>query len=234
MNDSAPVTLLADRAVLRVAGDDPRGFLQGLLTNDVAGALPVAAALLSPQGKVIVDMIVWGDPAGGDDLLIDVEARVADDLVKRLTRYRLRRALTIARDPALGVHWSPAEGGAEGGERDPRDPALGQRWLGDAAGVDASAAFRAHRLRCGVVEGTAELGVDTTLWLEANARQQHAVDFTKGCYIGQENTARMHYRDKVRRELAVVPIAQAGDTARATYPDLGVAVVSRPLASVTP
>lgn len=233
MNDSAPVTLLADRAVLRVAGDDPRGFLQGLLTNDVAGALPVAAALLSPQGKVIVDMIVWGDPAGGD-LLIDVEARAADDLVKRLTRYRLRRALTIAPDPALGVHWSPAEGWAGGGERDPRDPALGQRWLGDAAGVDASATFRAHRLRCGVVEGADELGVDTTLWLEANARQQHAVDFTKGCYIGQENTARMHYRDKVRRELAVVPIAQAGDTARATYPDLGVAVVSVPLASVTP
>src|ERR1041385_7790598 len=96
-------TTLNDRAIILVSGEDVRGFLQGLVTSDVAGALPVWTGLLTPQGKCLFDFIVWAD---GDDLLVDCEADAADDLIKRLTIYRLRRPITIQRDPLLAVHWS--------------------------------------------------------------------------------------------------------------------------------
>src|SRR3569623_1886268 len=108
-------TWLSDRTLIRIAGDDPRDFLQGLVTSDMRGALPVWAGLLSPQGKALFDFFVWGD---GDALLIDCEAAVADALMRRLTMYRLRRAITIEPAPG-GVHWSP-EGDA--GVPDPRLP----------------------------------------------------------------------------------------------------------------
>src|SRR3954471_17807725 len=116
-------TTLTDRAVVRLSGEDVRGFLQGLVTSDVTGELPVWAGLLTPQGKCLFDFIVWSD---GDDLLLDSEAEAADDLIKRLTIYRLRRAIRIERDASMAVHWS-AQGG-EGGA-DPRLPELGRRWL---------------------------------------------------------------------------------------------------------
>ena len=216
-------TTLIDRALIRLSGEDVRGFLQGLITSDVLGDLPVWAGLLTPQGKALFDFLVWAD---GDDLLIDCERDSAGDLAKRLTLYRLRRPISIAREETLCVHWA-AEGA--GGVADPRSPALGRRWLAPASG-DAGAAelYRAHRLSLGIVEGLAELGSDKTLWLECNARAQNGVSFTKGCYVGQENTARMHHRDKVNRELAVV-VAETdpGAAARIWYAPLKLAVVQR-------
>ena len=120
-------TTLTDRAIVRLSGEDAHGFLQGLLTNDVAGELPVWAGLLTPQGKCLFDYIVWAD---GEDLLLDCEADAADDLVKRLTIYRLRRPIVMDRDDSLAVHWSAA---GDEGVPDPRFPALGRRWLGPAA-----------------------------------------------------------------------------------------------------
>src|SRR5256885_15080906 len=115
-------TTLTDRAVVRLSGDDVRGFLQGLVTSDVAGPPPVWAGLLTPQGKCLFDFIVWSD---GDDLLLDCESEAADDLINRLTIYRLRRAIRIERDPSLAVHWSSIAGETP----DPRLPELGNRWL---------------------------------------------------------------------------------------------------------
>src|SRR3982751_182848 len=143
-------TTLTDRAVVRLSGEDVRGFLQGLVTSDVTGELPVWAGLLTPQGKCLFDFFVWAD---GDDLLLDCEADAADDLVKRLSIYRLRRPITIARDPALAVHWSK-DGGDE--VPDPRFAALGPRWLG--APAESAIGWLEHRLRLGVCEGRAELG----------------------------------------------------------------------------
>jgi tRNA-modifying protein YgfZ len=197
-------TTLIDRAVIRLSGEDVRGFLQGLVTNDTAGVLPVWAGLLTPQGKVLFDFILWDD---GDDVLIDCEADQADALIKRLSMYRLRRAITIARDPSLGVHWSLGQP-TEAAREDPRLPGLGWRWLAPATDGDASADWRAHRLSLGVAEGVAELGQDKILWLEANAAELNGVSFTKGCYVGQENTARMNYRQKVNRRLFVLPDGQ--------------------------
>lgn len=209
-------TTLIDRAVIRLSGEDVRGFLQGLVTNDTAGALPAWAALLSPQGKALFDFILWADD---DDVLIDCEADQADVIVRRLSMYRLRRKIAIARDEALAVHWS-LEGD---GPLDPRLPALGHRWIAPATG--AAEGWKAHRLSLGVTEGVAELGSDKILWLECNAAELNGVSFTKGCYVGQENTARMNYRQKVNRRLVVIKTdVDPGDAAMVYHPELGLAV----------
>ncbi|QIG53309.1 folate-binding protein YgfZ [Altererythrobacter sp. BO-6] len=217
-------TRLNNRAVIRLSAldesEDVRSFLQGLVTNDVTGALPAYAALLSAQGKAMFDFLVW---AGGDDLLLDCEADAADELVKRLSLYRLRRKIAIGRDEALAVHWSTDA--QEGASPDPRLPQLGWRWLApaDPADESADAAWLAHRLALGVPEGRAELG--DILWLETNAAELNGVSFTKGCYVGQENTARMNWRQKVNRRLVVVPLAQSEEKRRKiAYPELGSAV----------
>lgn len=212
-------TWLSDRALIRIAGDDPRDFLQGLVTSDMSGPLPVWAGLLSPQGKALFDFIIWPD---GDALLIDCEAAVAEALTRRLAMYRLRRAITIEAVPG-GVHWAPD--GNEG-LPDPRLPELGRRWLGEAAGERATGWLK-HRLSLGVTEGRAELGDGETLWLETNAGELNGVSFTKGCYVGQENTARMHHRAKVNRRLVVAPLSEPGDRTRVRYPDLGLMVELR-------
>lgn len=214
-------TTLIDRAVIRLSGEDVRGFLQGLVTNDVSGDLPVWAGLLTPQGKALFDFIVWPDfENDGHDLLIDCEAAQADALVRRLSIYRLRRPIRIERTD-LAVHWS-VDG--DTGVPDPRLAALGHRWIGPAD--EPADGWLAHRLSLGVTEGVAELGQDKTLWLECKARAFNGVSFTKGCYVGQENTARMHHRSKVNRQLAVVLMPEdPGDSARAWYSDLGLAVV---------
>ncbi len=190
-------TMLSDRALIRLSGDDVRGFVQGLVTNNVLGDLPVWAGLLTPQGKALFDFFIWAD---GEDLLIDCEADQAEALIKRLTIYRLRRAITIRREEHLAVHWAPR---GEAGVPDPRLAALGRRWIAPPAAPVSG--YHAHRLSLGVAEGVAELGQDKTLWLEANARELNGVSFTKGCYVGQENTARMNYRQKVNRRLFVLP-----------------------------
>jgi folate-binding protein YgfZ len=229
-------TTLIDRAVLRLAGEDVRGFLQGLVTHDLAllsPDRPLWAGLLTPQGKALFDFILWAD---GADVLIDCEAEAAEDLARRLTLYRLRRKIVIERDENLAVHWQPcspplsaAAGGDEGpGNKDvfdPRLPELGARWLAPAS--EPVEAWLPHRLSLGVTEGRAELGSDKTLWLECNAAELNGVSFTKGCYVGQENTARMNYRAKVNRRLVVVPAAAAGERTRILYPELGLAVEHR-------
>ena len=207
-------TTLTDRAVIRLSGEDVRGFVQGLVTSDVMGPLPVWAGLLTPQGKCLFDFIIWDD---GDDLLLDCEAEAADDLIKRLSIYRLRRPIRIERESSLAVHWSP-EG--EAGARDPRLTELGRRWLGPAD--EPVTGWLKHRLSLGVTEGRGELG--DILWLECNAAELNGVSFTKGCFVGQENTARMNWRQKVGRRLFVVT-GGGGDRSRIEYPALDRSVV---------
>ena len=221
-----PAPRLFDRSVIRLSpteeGEDVRSFLQGLVTQDTSAELPLWGGLLTPQGKALFDFFLWADEA---DILIDCEAEQAEALVRRLSMYRLRRKIGIAVDPALGVFWGAA---AERGVPDPRLAGLGVRWIAPVFDDDAdvSAFYRNHRLSLGVTEGVAELGIDATLWLEANAAELNGVSFTKGCYVGQENTARMNWRQKVNRRLLVVPLAKADPKRlRIAYPDLGVAVV---------
>ena len=219
-------TRLFSRALVRLtspdSSDDVAAFLQGLTTNDVCSELPVWTALLTPQGKVLFDFLVW---PSGDDLLLDCEASAAVDLIRRLSLYRLRRKITIERDETLGVYWQ-AEAG-DGGAPDPRHADLGQRWIHPVSTDDVSAdeAWTAHRLKLGIPEGREELGNGEILWLECNAAELNGVSFSKGCYVGQENTARMNWRSKVNRRLIVVPIEKSDPSrCKASYPALGLAI----------
>ena len=208
-------TTLTDRAIVRLSGEDVRGFLNGLVTNEVTGELPVWAGLLTPQGKCLFDFLVWAD---GEDLLLDCQAEAADDLIKRLGVYRLRRAIAIARDDSVAVHWARD---GDIGVIDPRLDALGQRWLGPVS--EPATGWLAHRLHLGVCEGRAEL--TDLLWLECNAAELNGVSFTKGCFVGQENTARMNWRAKVNRRLFVVEGGGDPTRTRAEYPDVGLSVI---------
>jgi folate-binding protein YgfZ len=225
---------LADRTVIRLSsteeGEDVRAFLQGLVTQDMNGTLLVWTGLLSPQGKALFDFFIWDD---GNDILIDCEVQQSEALVRRLSLYRLRRKIAIAADSSLAVHWSENAPDADLGllsNPDPRHPLLGYRWLSAATDPigDASDSYRAHRLALGITEGIAELGIDQTLWLECNAAELNGVSFNKGCYVGQENTARMNWRQKINRRLVVVPIADANPKRqRIAYPEFGLSVEHR-------
>lgn len=163
---------------------------------------------------MLFDFIVWAD---SEDLLIDCETEQADALIKRLSLYRLRRPITIARDDGVAVHWAL---NAPGKPLDPRLATLGHRWIAPA--TTPALGWHGHRLSLGVTEGSSELGQDRTLWLEANAAELNGVSFTKGCYVGQENTARMNWRQKVNRRLFVMP---DGSVERRHVDDPGDAIV---------
>ena len=225
-------TTLTDRTLIRISGEEAKSFLQGLLTRDVLTLKPGEprwSGLLTPQGKALFDFILWGD---GEDVLIDCESAQADALARRLTLYRLRRRVTIAREEGLAVHWAID---AADKPLDPRLPLLGHRWIAPPTPGDAADAFRAHRLTLGVFEGVGELGQDQTLWLETNAEELNGVDYDKGCYVGQENTARMHYRHKVNRRLVAVPLAGADPKRqRAVLEDLGLSIELRRVDDLDP
>ena len=220
-----PVARLTDRAVLLVSGPDARGYLQDLVTNDVdrlTPATPLWAGLLSAQGKPLFDMILFdGSHLAPGAVLVDVLADWAEPLAKRLAMFRLRRAVTIAPEPGLHVFaaWDRPTADLPA---DPQLAALGHRWIADAAETTTGVHdYAGHRLACGVA-ASRDLLLDRMLWLEANAVELNGVSFTKGCYVGQENTARMHHRDKLRRRL--LPVTLSGEPGEATITAGGVAV----------
>lgn len=205
---------LDDRVVLTVSGEDVRAFLNGLVTSDVeqmTAEAPLWAGLLSAQGKYIADMLLFDGHEAG--IFVDVHKDRADDLLKKLRLYRLRRAIEIVpSDLHVFAGWNertlphPA---------DPRHRSLGHRWLAFGGTVDATCDdWHAHRINLGIPD-TPDFDVDRTMWLETNAVELHGVSFGKGCYVGQENTARMNYRGKVtKRLLPVVLTATPGDERR--------------------
>ncbi|MCG6111921.1 MAG: folate-binding protein [Paracoccus sp.] len=186
------------RQIIRLTGEDRVPFLQGLVTNDVTRA-PCWAAILTPQGKYLADFLVIPD---GDALLIDVDARLSDDLIRRLSMYKLRSKVALeAVDMPVARGTGPAP---EGAVADPRHPALGWRHYGVAGddGTDWDAIRVAH---C-IPETLAELIPNDTYILEAGFERLHGVDFRKGCYVGQEVTARMKHKTELRKGLTVLRI----------------------------
>jgi folate-binding protein YgfZ len=224
--------ILEHRGALSVAGPDARPFLQGLISNDVTKVTParaVHAGLLTAQGRYLHDFIV---AAHGDGLLLETERARLGDLRKRLTIYKLRSKVTIepADDLAVAVLWPaaaaahvglPAEPGAaaprDGGVVlvDPRLAALGVRALVPAARLDAALAgiargdgadYDRHRLALGVPDGSRDLVSEKSLLLENGFDELNGVDWQKGCYVGQELTARTKYRGLVKKRLLPVAI----------------------------
>jgi folate-binding protein YgfZ len=201
-----------DRVLLRLSGADVRDFLQNLVTNDVDGIDRglVYAALLSPQGKYLFDFFLVPD---GDAVLVDVKADRATALAQRLGLYKLRADVVIA--PAdLGVVVGTGEPPA--GVKaypDPRHPEFGWRaYVTDpaalAAGIAplAADALTARRVALGVPETGIELLPDESYILEMGFERLHGVDFRKGCYVGQEVTARMKHKTDLRKGLARVRV----------------------------
>jgi tRNA-modifying protein YgfZ len=212
---------LPERGVIALTGADRVAFLQGLVSNDVAAAGPgraVWAALLTPQGKWLADFFILAE---ADRLLLDVEAAQLPLLLQRLGRYRLRAAVSLAALPdrvVLAAWGGPLPTLPEGtiAAPDPRLAEAGWRLLGPAppppgaghieVGADA---WDRHRLALGLPDGSRDLEAEKTVLLEAGFDELGGVSWTKGCYMGQELTARTRYRGLVKRRL--VPVGIEGD-----------------------
>ena len=198
-----PADTSGDRRVYRITGADREHFLQGLVSNDVRGLSGgiVYAALLTPQGKYLADFFLV--PAG-DAILLDVAAGLAEGLVRRLSMYRLRADVQITpTDLRVTRGLGPAPAGALA---DPRDPSLGWRAYGDADATPPDIDWTAIRVAALVPESGIELVPDDTYILEAGFERLHGVDFRKGCYVGQEVTARMKHKTDLRKGLARVRV----------------------------
>ena len=221
-DDTTSTTRIAideTRRVIRIAGDEAEDFLQSLVTANVE-TLPVGAcrpgALLTPQGRILADMMIH---RRGDGFLLECDATRADDLFTRLRRYRLRRPIDLARqdDLCVWVGWGDSDA-PDGGGIDPRHPNLGWRWIGPTGAMPptpgapdfaALEEWHARRIAAGVPQGPVDLVPERALMLEAGLDRLGAVDFEKGCYVGQEVTARTHYRGLVKRRLAPLRLAGA-------------------------
>jgi tRNA-modifying protein YgfZ len=227
--------LLADRGVITVAGEDARRLLNGLLTADIgtlaAGAARYAA-LLTPQGKIIVDAIVAQGPAA-DGLLIECPRALTVRLLDRLNFYRLRAKARIEDLSAqLGVlaAWD-GTGTLSAGVAfpDPRLPALGLRAILEFQQVEAAVAelgaqltdpdhYEAHRIALGVPSGGIDFAYGDAYPHEADMDQLNGVDFHKGCYVGQEVVSRMEHRGRIRAR--IVPVVYKGNAPQTGAPVL--------------
>ena len=214
---SALFAPLVGKGFIQIDGEEAAPFLQTILTANidqiaVGGCAP--AALLTPQGRVLHDMMIYRCPAGADagsHFIIEADASGLADLFTRLRRYRLRRPvnLEVVEDMTIWLCWgAPVD--IEGVYHDRRPLSLGCRWLGHGDAVPPFTAIatrgeitqrQALRIAAGVPEGPLDLTPERALMLEAGLDRLGAVDFEKGCYIGQEVTARTHYRGLVKRRL---------------------------------
>lgn len=230
----ASFVVLEDRGVIAVSGPDRRAFLQGLVSNDVEKVAPdraVYAALLTAQGKYLHDFIM---AAAGDAIWLDAEAARLADLKRRLSMYRLRAKVAIDDLPDLAVAAVFGDGAqaalglpeAAGAARafgeglacvDPRLTALGARVilprdtlrgaLAEAGLAQTDfAAYDRHRLALGIPDGSRDLVLEKSILLESGFDELNGVDWQKGCYIGQELTARTKYRGLIKKRLFPVKI----------------------------
>ncbi len=202
---------LADRSLLRIGGDDAPHFLQNLVTCNVESLATgdgAFGALLTPQGKILFDFFLLRT---SDGYLADIASKLAEDFARRLAFYRLRAKVTIEPEAGLGVH---AVWGGESTQvpgiviADPRLPQMGHRVYGAAPELPHGD-YAAHRIRLGMPQGGEDYAYGDTFPHEALMDQFGGVDFTKGCYVGQEVVSRMQHRGTARNR--VVMVSASGD-----------------------
>jgi folate-binding protein YgfZ len=243
-----------DRALIRIDGPDVRPFMQGIVSNDVNKVSParaIYAALLTPQGKYLHDFFI---AELGGALVIDCEAARRDDLLRRLSRFKLRSKVSLALGPegfAVALVYGPGatshlglqveRGSAKalaGGVvfTDPRLPEIGARGIFLAAAREALASlgiapgkreeYEARRLELGLPDGSRDLEIEKSILLENGFDELAGVDWDKGCYMGQELTARTHYRALIKKRLVPVrvdgPVPAPGTPVMAGGSEVGV------------
>ncbi len=201
---------LPDRGVISVTGQDRVAFLQGLVSNDIEAARPghaVWTALLSPQGKWLADFFVFAD---GDALKLDCERGQIPMLIQRLSRFRLRMKVALAEDADTKVYvaWDGTPTLDAVVAPDPRLADFASRILSESdLPPNATAAdWDRHRLAAGLPDGSRDMESDKTVLLEAGFDELAGVSWAKGCYMGQELTARTKYRGLVKRRLVPVTV----------------------------
>ncbi len=203
------IAALPARAALAVTGEDRVAFLQGLVSNDVAEAVPghaVWAALLTPQGKWLADFFILSD---GEQLLLDCERAQAAMVRQRLSRYRLRSRVVLSEtELSVFAAWDGEPEVAGIVARDPRLPEAGWRILSAEPILTnaTSGDWDQHRLGLGLPDGSRDMEMEKSVLLEAGFDELHGVSWTKGCYMGQELTARTKYRGLMKRRLVPVRI----------------------------
>ena len=214
-------TWLSDRGVIRIEGEDAESFLQGLLTNDIEGLAPGEAryaALLTPQGKILFDMLVAPVSSEvGSAFRLDCAAAQSADLAKRLGFYKLRAKVVVADASAeYGVVavWGDRPQSAPSATvyADPRDPRLGWRMIvpraeAEAVGEANLPAYEGLRIRAGVPKGGADFAYGDAFPHDANLDLLNGVDFRKGCYVGQEVVSRMKHRGTARKRIVRVTLS---------------------------
>lgn len=207
--------LLKDRAILTLQGPDRKDFLQGLITNNTAEITEnhaLYAALLTPQGKYLHDFFIT---EVGETLFLDCERDRLPDLLKRLMMYKLRANVNIEDcTPKYAIFATPTKPEKTGiSYPDPRHPDMGYRMIrpvhDEKIQSQNSDTYDALRLAIGLPDGSRDFDVDKTLVLEGNLEALNGVDFNKGCYVGQEVTARMKHRASLKKRL--LPIYVVGN-----------------------
>lgn len=207
------IALLPHRGVLELTGLDRVSFLNGLVSNDISKAAPghaIWAALLTPQGRYLFDFFAFAD---ADRLLLELPRQQIPALMQKLRRFKLRAEVEISdRSAQFHVHalWGGISPLAPLTAEDPRLPQAGARCLA-ANLLDTSATlddYAAHRIALGLPDGSPDLEPEKTLLLEAGFDELNGVDWQKGCYMGQELTARTKYRGLVKRRLLPVTLSQ--------------------------
>ncbi|WP_027486038.1 CAF17-like 4Fe-4S cluster assembly/insertion protein YgfZ [Allorhizobium undicola] len=201
-----PAIVLRDRALIRLSGRDAAHFLNNLVTADLAGLVPGEArpaALLTPQGKILFDFLVWRN---GEDFLIEVTAGEVEALVRRLTLYKLRADVTITPEQSDGITVVWNEKAAEGAVQDARFAAAGMTLyrLAGAHGDEDTSPYTALRIAHGIAEAGRDYPLQDAFPHDALLDLNGGVSFRKGCYVGQEVVSRMHHRKTARRRVVVV------------------------------
>jgi len=205
---------LHNRGMIRIGGDDRRAFLQGLISNDInmcVGKKMLYAALLTPQGKFLHDLFIAD---AGEHFLVDCEVGRADDLIARLKKYKLRSKVVIEdarHEFNVWAIWGDNEAPSSHVYADPRMSELGQRAImkkaeKPEADIVVFDIYDRHRIMHGAPDGSRDMLLEKSTLLEGNFDNLNGISWSKGCYMGQELTARMHYRSLVKKRMFTVKI----------------------------
>lgn len=220
-------TTLDNRGVIRISGTNARHFLQGLITNDIQQLDQqdcIYACLLTPQGKFLYDFFITESE---DVLILDCEgSERAESLTKLLNMYKLRNPVEITIEPDIPVYVTI---GKEHGVKDPRHPDMGYRSFEKPENIDEVpfGQWDKHRISLCIPDGSRDLIVGKSTMDEGNMDTLNAISYDKGCYIGQELTARMHYRGLGKKRLQTVSLDNIPEKAelRSSCEDMGIALV---------